>query len=159
MISNLETQDLPPESFLVHKEHELDWFNSNAFLERKGSTKISFSGSSNLNSISNPRRSFHSSPSHRLSLNSKSKSSIIGLPKLQKSDRNLRRTSKPENVRMFRSYSEPGGKPVMHVPEPGSPRVSCMGRVRSKKGREKRTGLWASLRAIFGTGQGVVIGT
>uniref|UniRef100_A0A5B6YS01 Uncharacterized protein n=1 Tax=Davidia involucrata TaxID=16924 RepID=A0A5B6YS01_DAVIN len=138
--------DLPPDSFWVPKEYELDWFDRNAFIERKGSTKgVNFSGNLNFT----PNRNSYSS------LNSKAKASIIGLPKSQKScfaDGNLRRNCKPGNVQLFRSRSEPDGKSVVQVSEPGSPRVSCMGRVRSKKGGGKRTGIWARFKAVFGTG-------
>ncbi|KAA8534561.1 hypothetical protein F0562_032078 [Nyssa sinensis] len=139
--------DLPPESYWVPKEYELDWFDRNAFIERKGSTKgATYSGNLNFT----PNRNSYSS-----SLNSKSKASILGLPKSQKScfaDGNLRRNCNPENFRLFRTWSEPGGKSVVQVSEPGSPRVSCMGRVRSKKGGGKRLGIWASFKAIFLTG-------
>ncbi|PSR98784.1 Serine/threonine-protein kinase [Actinidia chinensis var. chinensis] len=140
---NCHTQDLPPDSFTISKEDEIDWFNQNAFFERKGSTKIS-----NFNS--NPHHSFqnfHNSPSQRSLLNSNSKASSIRF-----SNGNLRRSFKPESFELFRSRSEPGGKPGS---EPGSPRVTCMGRVSSKKGREKRTGLWANLREVFRAGLGL----
>ncbi|PSS04983.1 hypothetical protein CEY00_Acc20844 [Actinidia chinensis var. chinensis] len=141
---NSHTPDLPPDSFTVPKEDEIDWFNQNAFFERKGSTKIS-----NFNS--NPHhnfQNFHNSPSQRSLLISNSKASSIRFS----NNGNLRRSFKPESFELFRSRSEPGGK---HGSEPGSPRVTCMGRVRSKKGREKRAGLWASLREVFRAGLGV----
>uniref|UniRef100_A0A5B6YQ95 Uncharacterized protein n=1 Tax=Davidia involucrata TaxID=16924 RepID=A0A5B6YQ95_DAVIN len=143
--------DLPPESFWVPKEHELDWLDRNAFIERKGSTKATFSGNLNFT----PNRNSYSSSQRSSLINSKSKASIIGFPKSHIScfaDGILRRSCKPGNVRLFRCRSEPDEKSFVQVSEPGSPRVSCMGRVRSKKGSGKRTGIWASFKAVFRTG-------
>ncbi|XP_059625388.1 uncharacterized protein LOC132268574 [Cornus florida] len=127
--------DLPPESFWIPKEHELDWLNRNAFIERKGSTKATL----NLTTNSSSQR-----PSPTL----ESKPSIIRLPNSCFACGKFRR---PENVRLFRTRSEPNGKPVVQVAEPGSPRVSCMGRVGSKNGRGNRTGFWTSLKEVFRT--------
>ncbi|KAE8731112.1 putative Glutaredoxin family protein [Hibiscus syriacus] len=161
--------DFPPESFLLTKDAELDWVDSYAFYERKNSQKRnSFSNSKNLNP------NLNSVPnSQRFSLR-KSKPSILGLSKLQKScfaDAKNRKSSKPENSRLFpqRSGSVKSDPPVV---EPSSPKVSCMGRVRSKRDRNRRlkknrqksagvetvkkkttragSGFFSSFRAIFG---------
>ncbi|XP_031127442.1 uncharacterized protein LOC116029532 [Ipomoea triloba] len=117
--------DLLPESFLISKDAEFDWFDRNAFLERKESGK---GFNPNLNSNSN-------SSSQRFV---KSKASIIGLPRTQKNnyvDSMRRSCSKPANIRLFPPRrAESMGKPVG---EPSSPKVSCIGRVRSKRGRRK----------------------
>ncbi|XP_022743146.1 uncharacterized protein LOC111294189 [Durio zibethinus] len=160
--------DFPPESFWLSKDAELDWFDRNAFYERKESQKgNSASNSTNLNPNLNSK-----SNSLRFSLR-KSKASIIGLPKPQKScfvETKNRKCTKPGNTRLFpkRSGSAKSDRPLV---EPSSPKVSCMGRVRSKRDRNrrlkknrqksvevetvkekttrKRTGFFSSFRAIF----------
>lgn len=166
--------DFPPESFWLSKDAELDWFDRNAFYERKDSTKgnstsVSSNTTANVNS---------NSSSQRFSLNRKSKASIIGLPKPQKStyaDGKGRRNCRTANTRLFPKRSEPStGKSAVPVTEPSSPKVSCMGRVRSKKDRNRRwrnrhrthepatvkktkpprdqkTGFWTNFRSIFRT--------
>ncbi|KAK4419390.1 hypothetical protein Salat_2351900 [Sesamum alatum] len=125
--------DFPPESFWLSKDAEYDWFDRNAFYERKESTKGN-SNSTNLNPHVNPSSN---SNSQRLSANLKSKASIIGLPKTQKTLDSKRRTCKPPNIRLFPKRPESVGKSTAPVAEPGSPKVSCMGRVRSKRGRRR----------------------
>ncbi|KAL9153515.1 hypothetical protein ABFS82_10G054400 [Erythranthe guttata] len=125
--------DFPPESFWLSKDSEYDWFDRNAFnYERKESTKGN-SNSTNTNPSSN-------SNSQRFSVNLKSKASIIGLPKTQKNTFNdsKRRTCKPPNIRLFPpKRTDSVGKSATPVAEPGSPKVSCMGRVRSKRCRRR----------------------
>ncbi|KAL7133582.1 hypothetical protein ABFS83_12G150600 [Erythranthe nasuta] len=134
--------DLPPESFWLSKEAEYDWFDRNAVYERKESTK----GNSNSTNLNNPavNNNNFSSNSQRPSVNLKSKASIIGLPKTQKTTfvDSQRRTCKPPNIRLFPKRSESvAGKRAVPVAEPGSPKVSCMGRVRSKRGRRRSNSL------------------
>ncbi|XWS56005.1 hypothetical protein CRYUN_Cryun09bG0049300 [Craigia yunnanensis] len=127
--------DFPPESFWLSKDAELEWFDRNAFYERKESQK----GNSVSNSINlNPNLNSNSN-SQRFSLR-KSKASIIGLPKPQKYcfvETKNRKNTKPGNTRLFpkRSSSVRSDPPVV---EPSSPKVSCMGRVRSKRDRNRR---------------------
>lgn len=129
--------DFPPDSFWLSKDAELDWFDRNVFYERKESTK----GNSN-SANSNPNHNPHSnSSSQRFSLNLKSKASIIGLPKPQKpcyTDAKTRRNCRTSNTRLFLKRAEPTGKSTVPMAEPSSPKVSCMGRVRSKKDRSRR---------------------
>ncbi|XVE61479.1 hypothetical protein DITRI_Ditri06bG0043600 [Diplodiscus trichospermus] len=160
--------DFPPESFWLCKDAELDWFDRNVFYERKESHKgNSVSNSTNLNPNLNSN-----SNSQRFSWRI-SKASIIGLPKPQKScfvDTKNRKNCKAGNIRLFpkRSSSVKSDPPVV---EPSSPKVSCMGRVRSKRDRnrrlkkncqksaeveavkekstKKRSGFFSSFRAIF----------
>ncbi|KAA8516724.1 hypothetical protein F0562_016770 [Nyssa sinensis] len=129
--------DFPPESFWLSKDAEFDWFDRNALYERKESTKGN-SNSSNSNPNPNVNSNSNSS-SQRFSLNLKSRASIIGLPKTQKASYidTTRRTCKPANIRLFPKRSESVGKSTVPVTEPTSPKVSCMGRVRSKRGRRK----------------------
>ncbi|XP_059306085.1 uncharacterized protein LOC132057481 [Lycium ferocissimum] len=111
--------DYPPESFWLSKDAEFDWFDRNAFLDRKQSTKGIGPNTTNLNQGSN-------SSSQRFSSTLKSKASIIGFPKTQKATYvdSKRRACKPANI-------------LKRVNEPSSPKVSCMGRVRSKRGRRR----------------------
>ncbi|XP_073051700.1 uncharacterized protein [Primulina eburnea] len=80
-------------------------------------------------------------PPERFSANLKSKASIIGLPKTQKAtfvDSSCRRTCKSStNARLFPKRTASAGKSTIAVTEPGSPKVSCTGRVRSKRGRRR----------------------
>ncbi|CAK9188135.1 unnamed protein product [Ilex paraguariensis] len=128
--------DFPPESFWLSKDAEFDWFDRNAFYERKESTKGN-SNSTNLNPNVHPGSN---SNSQRFSLNLKSKASIIGLPKTQKASYVdvKRRNCKPPNIKLFPKRSESLGKSA--ATEPSSPKVSCMGRVRSKRGRRRSSG-------------------
>lgn len=121
-----EYNNNPPESFYLSKEAEYEWFDRNALFERKESKK----GNTVVRSSS--------TTSQRFSINlRKSKASVIGLPKTQKStfvvDSKRRTTT---NVTLFPKRSDSTGKSRVLV-EPGSPKVSCMGRVRSKRCRRR----------------------
>lgn len=166
-----ENPDLPPDSFWLSKDDELDWFDRNAFFDRKDSTKGGGGGGGGTNSIS-ANLTATASVSQRFSINlTKSKTSIFGLPRPQKlqAAQVCRRGCKPPNVRLFPKRAAPAAAPVA---EPSSPKVSCMGRVRSKRdrsrrsrnrpalapealrkkektGRTRRPGLWTSLTSIF----------
>ncbi|XP_019186410.1 PREDICTED: uncharacterized protein LOC109181111 [Ipomoea nil] len=124
--------DFPPESFWLSKDAELDWFDRNAFLERKESAK-------GINSNSNPTTAHPnlnpgSNSSSQRFLKSKA-SLLFGLPKTQKMNYVWKTCSKPANIRLFPAKrTESIGKVVA---EPSSPKVSCMGRVRSKRGCRK----------------------
>ncbi|XP_057438126.1 uncharacterized protein LOC130730197 [Lotus japonicus] len=121
--------DSPPESFWLSKDEEHDWFDRNALYERKESTKGSTSSST--------------TNSQRFSLNLKSR--IIGLPKPQKpsfTDAKNRRNHKPcNNIKLFPKRSVSVTKSVTSHAEPSSPKVSCMGRVRSKRDRSRSRSL------------------
>ncbi|KAF8091559.1 hypothetical protein N665_0443s0017 [Sinapis alba] len=153
--------DFPPESYSVSKEAELEWFNENAFFERKGSQK----------GISSPAQN-HNSNSHRISLKSKT-TSIIRLPKPQKTCFN--EVTKRRNCRIARTLMIPKRIGSRLKSEPSSPKVSCIGRVRSKRDRSRRIqrqksgrtdsfkdkpvpvnkpGFFATFRAIFRGGGG-----
>ncbi|GER33732.1 RING/U-box superfamily protein [Striga asiatica] len=114
--------DFPPESLLLPKDAEHDWFDRNAVYERKDSTR----GNSNPNSMSG-------SNSQRSS--AKSKASIIGLPRTQKAAfaDSKWRTCKAANAGLFPKRENT----TVTEAEPGSPKVSCMGRVRSMSGRRR----------------------
>ncbi|KAJ8423604.1 hypothetical protein Cgig2_015519 [Carnegiea gigantea] len=126
--------DYAPESFWLSKDAEIDWLDQNAFIERKDSGKgsvISIPNSSNLHPNS-------TLGSQRYSVNLKSKASIIGLPKPQKPNYVDRRNCRPASIRLFPKKPGPvSGRPAA-MSEPSSPKVSCMGRVRSRKERSRR---------------------
>ncbi|XP_044507776.1 uncharacterized protein LOC123227157 [Mangifera indica] len=162
--------DFPPESFCLSKDAEFDWFDRNVFYERKESQKGN-SNSTNLNP--NP-----SSTSQRFATTLKAKPSIFGLPKLQKLfvDTRSKRNCKPANTRWFPKRSASTLKSDATLAEPSSPKVSCMGRVRSNKdrrtlknrqrsasesgtgtvktksGKGGKTGFLSKFRSIFGSG-------
>ncbi|KAK7345332.1 hypothetical protein VNO77_15934 [Canavalia gladiata] len=127
--------DSPPASFWLSGDAEYDWWDRNAVYERKDSTKGNSSISGNLNPNSN-------SNSQRFSKNLKSKAAIIGLPKPQKTsftDAKSRRNHRPGKARLFPKRSASvGGKSETSMIEPSSPKVSCIGRVRSKRDRNRR---------------------
>jgi len=129
--------DSPPASFWLSGDAEYDWWDRNAVYQRNESTKgNSIVSSTNLNANSNNN-------SQRFSKNLKSKAAIIGLPKPQKAsfaDASSRRNHRPPgNARLFPKRSASvGGKLENSVAEPSSPKVSCIGRVRSKRDRNRR---------------------
>ncbi|KAK1412779.1 hypothetical protein QVD17_34281 [Tagetes erecta] len=141
--------DFPPESFWLSKDAEFDWFDRNAFLERKESTKGNSNSNSSYSSMNLNHQIVHVNPSYsnnstsqRYSVNLKSKAGIIGLPKTQNTTYvdSKRRVCKPVNVRLFPMRSFSVGRAPTNVPvmEPSSPKVSCIGRVRSKRCRSRR---------------------
>ncbi|MCD7471166.1 hypothetical protein HAX54_011479 [Datura stramonium] len=125
--------DFPPESFCLSKDAELDWFDRNAFLERKESAKGNSSHATNVNP--NMHTSLNSS-SQRHQLTLKTKTTFFGLPKSSSVD-SKRKTCKPVNIRFFPTKRSESALKAVSAPEPVSPKVSCMGRVRSKKGRRR----------------------
>ncbi|GAV66895.1 hypothetical protein CFOL_v3_10405 [Cephalotus follicularis] len=124
-------EDFPPESFWLSKDAEFDWFDRNAFYERTESHKgVNNNPSTNLNP--NP-----TSTSQRFV---KSKPSIIGLPKPQKNTCFIDvKNRKPGTIRLFPKRTGSINKSTASGVEPSSPKVSCMGRVRSKRDRKKRS--------------------
>ncbi|KAK7284857.1 hypothetical protein RJT34_19610 [Clitoria ternatea] len=160
--------DSPPESFWLSRDEEYDWWDRNAVYERKESTKAnSNSNSTNLN----PTGSNSNSNSQRFSLNLKSKAAIIGLPKPQKTSFVDSKNRRNHNIRLFPKRSVSVGKSESSLVEPSSPKVSCMGRVRSKRDRNRKLrtsqtseakekpetarkpGFFESFRAIFRSGR------
>uniref|UniRef100_A0A7N0V107 Uncharacterized protein n=1 Tax=Kalanchoe fedtschenkoi TaxID=63787 RepID=A0A7N0V107_KALFE len=167
-----EHPDFPPESFWLSKDAELDWFDRNAFLDRKDSAKGPNPNQNHSSNISSSNPS-----SQRFSVTKKSKSSILGLPKPQQKpclvDARHRRNQ--TNSRLFPKRGVESSSAAQPMAEPSSPKVSCMGRVRSRRDRNRRLknrqrslkstsekpmakprkkkGLWKNIRSIF-TGSG-----
>ncbi|KAJ4903720.1 Uncharacterized protein Rs2_17671 [Raphanus sativus] len=153
--------DFPPESYFLSKDAQLEWLTDNAFFDRKESHR----GNSSVNIKSNPS----SNPS---SQRYSSKASIIGLPKPQNTclyeAKQRRNVGKTDKNRVFLKRVGSRTKRDLSLLEPSSPKVSCMGRVRSKRERSRRQnsvrpekpnrvkkpGFLASFRAIFRIGGG-----
>ncbi|CAA7019180.1 unnamed protein product [Microthlaspi erraticum] len=168
--------DFPPESYSLSKEAQLEWFNENAFFERKESQKGNSSSSAPVSNPNSNPNSIPKSSSQRISL--KSKTSIIRLPKPQKTyfnEVNKRRNCRIATTMMIPKRIGSRLKSDPSLSEPSSPKVSCIGRVRSKRDRSRRMqrqksgrtnsfkdkpvrvkkpGFLASFRAIFRTGGG-----
>ncbi|KAL8125728.1 uncharacterized protein LOC141719291 [Apium graveolens] len=122
---NHDDVDKTPDSFLLSKQAEFDWVARNAIFERKESTKPNVNYRSNSNSSS-----------QRVL---KSKAALIGLPKMQNNNLFDKRRCKPTNVRLFPpKRSESIEKSRAQMKEPASPKVSCIGRVRSKRNRRRQ---------------------
>ncbi|KAL0669183.1 hypothetical protein Bca4012_031887 [Brassica carinata] len=122
--------DFPPESYSLSKEAQLEWFNENAFFERKESQKGN----------SFPAQSTNTNSSSQM-ISLKSKTSVIRLPKPQKTCFN--EVKKRRNCRIARTLMIPKRfgsllKSDPSLSEPGSPKVSCIGRVRSKRDRSRQ---------------------
>ena len=155
--------DFPPESYFLSKDAQLEWLTDNAFFDRRESHR----GNSVNNINSNPSSQRYS------------KASIIGLPKPQntclneaKQRRNVSKTDKNKNRTGFLKRVGSRTKTDLSLlRKPSSPKVSCMGRVRSKRERSRRMqrqksvrpektnrvkkpGFLASFTAIFRTGGG-----
>ncbi|KAG2287097.1 hypothetical protein Bca52824_046701 [Brassica carinata] len=147
--------DFPPESYSLSKEAQLEWFNENAFFERKESQKGN----------SFPAQSTNTNSSSQM-ISLKSKTSVIRLPKPQKTCFN--EVKKRRNCRIARTLMIPKRfgsllKSDPSLSEPGSPKVSCIGRrqksvrtdsLKDKPVMVKKPGFFASVRAIFRTGGG-----
>ncbi|KAK1404715.1 Calcium/calmodulin protein kinase 1 [Heracleum sosnowskyi] len=125
--------DFPAESFWLSQDAEFDWFDRNAFLERKESTRGNICNSTNPNQSNN-------TTSQRFSKHLNSKAAILGMPNTQKANHvdNKRRQSKAPIMRLFPSKRSESVKSTAAMAEPSSPKVSCIGRVRSKKGRRRK---------------------
>jgi len=158
--------DYAPESFFLSRDAELEWLDQNAYIERKNSGKGPTSA--NLNPNPNPNSNSNSNPNsiYGLQRHLKSKASILGLPMPQKpnyTEAKNRRPLRPASIRLFPKRSESiGRKPAATLSEPSSPKVSCMGRVRSRRDRRKQTesmgtksvkttkvGFWNNFRSMF----------
>ncbi|XP_073062009.1 uncharacterized protein [Primulina eburnea] len=151
------TPDLPPGSFWLSKDSEYDWFDRNTFYERTESTK-GYAKNPSPNPSSN-------STSQKLSAKFMSRASILRLPKAQNAAfvDTKRKTCKPVNIRLFPKRLVSSGKSSVSAAEPGSPKVSCMGRVRSKRCRrrfdslkrgekpveKKKTGFYSKIMSLF----------
>ncbi|XP_076917385.1 uncharacterized protein LOC143577437 [Bidens hawaiensis] len=140
LADELRDQDIPestvvdyaPESFWLSKDSEFDWFDRNAFLDRNESIKGN-SNSIHLNPIVTPNGNV--SALQISFLNSKA------VVKTNNID-SKRRNCKLKNILLFPKRSDSIGNnkepAVLSMTEPSSPKVSCLGRVRSKNCPRRR---------------------
>ncbi|XP_010906972.1 uncharacterized protein [Elaeis guineensis] len=143
-----------PDNLAGSFEREIGWADRNAVYGRNDST----TGSTNPKS-SNARRGSAASNSQLVSTNLKANTPIIGLPgKIQHSGFDGRNARRPPRIRIFPKKkarrAEGGGRGKSAVPEsePGSPKVSCFGKVLSDRERERRRR--EGLRAAEGEWEG-----
>ncbi|KAK8938780.1 hypothetical protein KSP39_PZI011452 [Platanthera zijinensis] len=131
-----EDPDMPAESFQIRIGEDIDWADINAFYERDDSTK----GNTNPKSQHGNQKQQPLSNSQRYSGNLKPKAPIIALPnKMQPSSYLGVSARRLPNGRMFskKKPSDVGLKSAVPPPEPGSPKVSCFGKVLSDGDRKK----------------------
>ncbi|OIV92213.1 hypothetical protein TanjilG_31132 [Lupinus angustifolius] len=131
--------DSPPESIWLSRDEEYDWVDRNAVYERKESTKGNSNSDPNYTNLN--RNPNNQSNSRRFSSKFKSKASIIGLPKPQKPsliETKRRRRRNSCSTTLFPKGSASVGKSVSSLKEPSSPKVSCTGKVRSMRDRNRR---------------------
>lgn len=136
----VEDPDFPAESFEVAIGDEIEWADLNAVYERENSTK----GSTNPKSSHANPWAPAASNSQRFSANLKVKTPIIGLPgKIPHSGYDGRSARRRPHVQIFSKKaaggSGGGGERKFTVPElePGSPKVSCFGKVLSDRERKR----------------------
>ncbi|XP_010505155.1 PREDICTED: uncharacterized protein LOC104782039 [Camelina sativa] len=160
--SAVSPNDFPPQSyFLSNDADQLEWLSGNAYFDRQDSQR----GNSG---ILNPNQQHTNTSSQRFLL--KSKASIIGLPKPQNTCFNeakqRRHHGGKKNKVVLRRVGSRTKTDSTSVREPSSPKVSCIGTVRSRRERSRRmqrqksnrveptnrvkkSGFMASFRAIF----------
>ncbi|KAJ0976720.1 hypothetical protein J5N97_012194 [Dioscorea zingiberensis] len=149
----VEDPDFPPESFQVPIGEEIEWVDLIAVYERDDSTKGNTNPKSQHANIGVDHRV---SNSQRFSGNLKPKAPIIALPnKLQHSGYLGRSARRPANARIFPKKGRNAG---VTDHEPGSPKVSCFGKVGSEKEKQRGMnqqrgggrGFWASFFCCAG---------
>ncbi|RWW08840.1 hypothetical protein GW17_00027701 [Ensete ventricosum] len=174
-----DDHDLPPESIVVRVGRGRDPFWAEFNYERDDSTKGSTNPKAQAQQQHAKFNSKHRSNSQRLSGGLQGKPPIIGIPgKIQNHSGHLGRSVRcPANGRIFpKKPPRPGGgggggrKSAVPDEDPGSPKVSCIGKVLSERerdrcrrqrrlspseeeedkvGRIESSGCWASLSAVI----------
>ncbi|RWW49168.1 hypothetical protein BHE74_00044704 [Ensete ventricosum] len=174
-----DDHDLPPESIVVRVGRGRDPFWAEFNYERDDSTKGSTNPKAQAQQQHAKFNSKHRSNSQRLSGGLQGKPPIIGIPgKIQNHSGHLGRSVRcPANGRIFpKKPPRPGGgggggrKSAVPDEDPGSPKVSCIGKVLSERerdrcrrqrrlspseeeedkvGRVESSGCWASLSAVI----------
>ncbi|XP_042410787.1 uncharacterized protein LOC122000454 [Zingiber officinale] len=148
--------ELPPDSVVV-PVGDFEWADLDVVYERDDSTK----GSTNPKAKAQQRQHGNLKPtstSKRFSGNRQPKPPVIGLPaKIQRQSDPLGQSSRRSTVAPFFPYKPPGDRDRRSsVPgeEPGSPKVSCFGKVRSERERDRQhrqssdsAGCWSSAGA------------
>ncbi|CAL9751208.1 unnamed protein product [Musa acuminata subsp. burmannicoides] len=137
-----EDPHLPPESFQVPIGGDgIDWTDLNAVFDRDDSTK----GSTNPKSANaNPKSR---SISERSSASLKAKPAVLGLPSAIGTPGFTGRASRRQRPPSGRIFPKKGARSGREsAADPGSPKVSCFGKVLSDRERRKqgRSWRWAS---------------
>ncbi|XP_076943083.1 uncharacterized protein LOC143613189 [Bidens hawaiensis] len=128
LADELRDQDIPESTVVDYAPESFDWFDRNAFLDRNESIKGN-SNSIHLNPIVTPKNGNVSSLQISF-LNSKA---VVRTNKNNIDSK--RRNCKLKNILLFPKRSDSIGNKepaVLSMTEPSSPKVSCLGRVRSK---------------------------
>ncbi|OAY63966.1 hypothetical protein ACMD2_03982 [Ananas comosus] len=131
--------EMPPESFRIGIGEEFDWAELNAVLDRDDSTR----GSANPKSQQQQHHHHHANPSKPRSDDSQRFSGIIVLPGaipisgayLGRSARRARRK------KMAGNGGGRAGRGAVPETDPGSPKVSCAGKVMSQRDRHRNPGI------------------
>ncbi|KMZ74966.1 hypothetical protein ZOSMA_120G00590 [Zostera marina] len=122
-----EDPDLPAESFYVSVTDEIDWIDRNAVYERDDSTK----------GTTNPKSQQHNNNATNTSISNSQRFSgnlkALGLPNTN----HVPRRSSPRSKNKIRTKSFAKNSGSDGASEPVSPKVSCIGRVMSKKERHR----------------------
>lgn len=136
----------PPDSFWVSNNKVTDWLDNHTYIERKASVKL-VPVSRKFDPTTQTRSSQRS-----VSFNQKPQATIIGFrkkPPAHNADGKSKQCDRQDNPRFSKNRSLPGKSFFQHVTEPRSPRVSCIGRVGSMRGRARRTGFWKTVKTAF----------
>ncbi|XP_039125856.1 uncharacterized protein LOC120261903 [Dioscorea cayenensis subsp. rotundata] len=154
-----EDPDFPPESFTIPFGDEIEWVDLNAVYERDDSTKGNTNPKAQHSNVT-ATTDHRISNSKRFSGNLKPKAPIIALPnKIQHSGYLGRSSRRPASGRTFIKKGRRAGEAER---EPGSPKVSCFGKVRSERERQRGTipqrgggrGFWMSFFCCAGGDRG-----
>ncbi|KAL4557436.1 hypothetical protein LXL04_035613 [Taraxacum kok-saghyz] len=135
----------PPDSFWVSNNKVTDWLDSHTYIERKASVKLV-----PVSRKFDPTQTRSSQRS--VSFNQKPQATIIGFrqkPPAHSGDGKSKQSDRQDNRGFFKNRSLPGKSFFQQVSEPRSPRVSCIGRVGSMRGRARRTGFWKTVKKAF----------
>lgn len=136
-----EDPDMPAESIQIRIGEEIDWTDINAVYERDDSTKGNTNPKSqHANQKQQQQQQQPLSNSQRFSGNLKPKAPIIALPnKIRHSNLGASARRIPKGSTTLLKKKKAGGdrKSALPPPEPGSPKVSCFGKVLSDRERGK----------------------
>ncbi|KAL7584617.1 uncharacterized protein LOC111912132 [Lactuca sativa] len=135
----------PPDSFWVSNNKVTDWLDNHTYIERKASVKL-------VQAARKFDQTKTRSNQRSVSFNQKPQATIIGFrqkPPSHNADGKAKQNDRQDNPRFSKNRSLPGKSFFQQVAEPRSPRVSCIGRVGSMRGRARRTGFWKTVKTAF----------
>ncbi|KAH0450720.1 hypothetical protein IEQ34_021412 [Dendrobium chrysotoxum] len=137
-----EDPDMPAESIQIRIGEEIDWTDINAVYERDDSTKGNTNPKSQHANQKQQQQQQQQPPSNsqRFSGNLKPKAPIIALPNKIRHSSYLGASARrlPKGRALLKKKRGGGDrKSALPPPEPGSPKVSCFGKVLSDRERER----------------------